>query len=364
MKASPATQKKVLAVETSCDDTSVAVVREDGFVIFNEVVDQDPVHEPYGGVVPELAGRNHAQHLLPLIERAVSATPRGWEDIHCLAVTNRPGLIGSLIVGLVTVKSLSLLLKKPYVAINHIEGHILSPFLWDKINPRPDLEFPFLALIVSGGHTYLFEVKGFGQYFVKGCTRDDSAGEALDKVARLLGLSYPGGAQMDRLSRSIPLGRYSFPDIKLKEGEGFSFSGLKTAAVRLIESLNPAQNPECVPYLCADFQQAVVRQLMDRLDKTARAGGFKSVVLAGGVSANSLLRKTAGEWARGHNIKLVLAPLRYCTDNAAMIGLAGIKQFQKGVVSPQDLNCFPRSLPGDFCLPGGSSSRSVRMQKL
>lgn len=341
--------KKILAVETSCDDTSVAIVREDGFVEFNKVVNQHSVHQPYGGVVPELASRNHAYHLLPLIEWALKKSGYKWKDIEFLAVTNRPGLVGSLIVGLVTVKTLSLILGKPYVAVNHIEGHILSPFLWDKEVEAPQLAFPFLALVVSGGHTSLFEVKNFGSYFLVGETVDDAAGEVLDKVARLLGLSYPGGAEIDKMASSIPLGKYSFPKIKLKQGSlNFSFSGLKTSAVHLINKKEVLKNKELIPHLCADFQEAVMEQIMDRLDQSIKYSKTHSVVIAGGVSANSRLREKSAQWATERKINLILPPRKYCTDNAAMIGLTGMYLLQRGITSQHNLNCYPYSLPEDF----------------
>ncbi|MDE0119148.1 MAG: tRNA (adenosine(37)-N6)-threonylcarbamoyltransferase complex transferase subunit TsaD [Bdellovibrionales bacterium] len=343
--------KKILAVETSCDDTAVAIVREDGFVVFNQVSNQDEIHQAYGGVVPELASRNHAYYLLPLIEQALKESNHTWMDIDELAVTNRPGLVGSLIVGLVTVKSLSLLLKKPYIAVNHIEGHILSPFLWDQDTPSVSLPFPFLSLIVSGGHTYLFEVKDFGQYYLISRTLDDAAGEVLDKIARSLGLGYPGGAQMDKISQSVSPGRYSFPKIKLKEKSlNFSFSGLKTSAIHLIQKMKPLENKELIPYICADFQSAVINQIIDRLDRAIQQSGLKSIAIAGGVSANSRLRKQALSWASRSNINLILPPLKYCTDNAAMIGFTGLKQLQKGIKSTQELNCYPHSLKEDFYL--------------
>ncbi len=348
MKKKSARQKKVLAVETSCDDTSVAIVREDGFVVCNKVASQHSVHQPYGGVVPELASRNHADYLLPLIEEVLRESKCTFSDLDFLAVTNRPGLVGSLIVGLVTVKSLSLLFKKPYVAVNHIEGHILSVFLWEQMRKKITLKFPFLALIVSGGHTCLFEVRGFGQYFLIARTLDDSAGEVFDKVARLLGLEYPGGAEMDKISQSVQPGCYSFPKIKLKaDNFNFSFSGLKTSAFKLIQKMKLSS--EFIPYLCADFQEAVADQIINRLDHFAKKGHFNSVIIAGGVSANSRLRRKAKDWAERNNINLILPDLKYCTDNAAMIGLAGIKLFQRGISSPKDLNCYPYSLPEDFC---------------
>lgn len=350
MKKRSTGQKKVLAVETSCDDTSVAIVREDGFVVCNKVANQHSVHQPYGGVVPELASRNHADYLLPLIEEVLQESEYAWEDLDFLAVTNRPGLVGSLIVGLVTVKSLSLLLNKPYVAVNHIEGHILSVFLWEQKQKKINLEFPFLALIVSGGHTCLFEVRGFGQYFLIARTLDDAVGEVFDKVARVLGLEYPGGAEMDKISQSVQPGLYSFPKIKIKgDNINFSFSGLKTSALRLIQKMNLTAYPKFIPYLCADFQEAVADQIINRLNHFSRKGHFKSVIIAGGVSANSRLRRKAKDWADRNSINLILPELKYCTDNAAMIGFAGIKLFQREVRSPKDLNCYPYSLPEDFC---------------
>ncbi len=350
MKVQAIKKKVVLAVETSCDDTSVALVREDGFIVFNKVENQDSVHQPYGGVVPELASRNHADRLLPLVEQALKQLARAWEDIDVLAVTNRPGLVGSLIVGLVTVKSLSLLFKKPYVAVNHIEGHILSVFLWEQGVKKVSVKFPFLALIASGGHTHLFEVQDFGQYVLIARTVDDAAGEALDKTARLLGLKYPGGAEMDKISQSAQTGNYSFPKVQLKEGDlNFSFSGLKTFAFNLIQKEKSKGDKQFIPSLSADFQEAVADQIIHRLDQATRKRGVQSVALAGGVSANSRLRAKARAWARESNIHLILPALKYCSDNAAMIGFAGIKQFQRGVKSSQDLNCYPYSLPGDFC---------------
>ena len=344
--------KKILAVETSCDDTSVAIVREDHFVLFNKTIGQNTIHTAYGGVVPELASRNHSHHLLPLIEKALNETGYTWSDIDGFAVTNRPGLVGSLIVGLVTIKSLSVLLDKAYIAVNHIEGHILSPLLWDKKSQQKKLSFPFLCLIVSGGHTHLFLVKNFRKYYLISKTRDDSAGEALDKVARLLGLAYPGGAEIDKISQSVmkEKNKYSFPKtiLKNKQELDFSFSGLKTFAVNLISKIDIHKNPEEIPIICKNFQETVVDQILDRLNKALPIFKPKHVVIAGGVSANSRLRAKADIWAREKQVDVVFPPLKYCTDNAAMIGLAGIEYLKKGITSPQDLNCFPSSLPEDF----------------
>lgn len=342
--------KYILAVETSCDDTSVAIVKPNGFVIFNKVVNQDNIHKLYGGVVPELASRNHAYYLLPLIQYSLKQAGCSWDDIKYLAVTNRPGLVGSLIVGLVTVKTISVLLNKPYTVVNHIEGHILSGFLWDETKSAQKLQFPFLSVIISGGHTYLFEVKNFGEYYIIAKTIDDAAGEVLDKIARTLELGYPGGAAIDKISKSVKLGQYIFPTVRLKKDPiNFSFSGLKTSALQLIQKTQALKNKKLIPLISADFQEAVINQIMDRVNKVTLEHKFKTVVIAGGVSANSRLRDKAQAWADTKNINLVLPPLRYCTDNAAMIGFAGIKLFQANCVSDSlDINCYPHSLLTDF----------------
>ena len=346
--------KNILAVETSCDDSSVAIVREDGFVVFNEVENQLSLHKPYGGVVPELASRNHGQRLLPLIEKALSNSGYNWKNIDVLGVTNRPGLIGSLIVGLTTVKTLSILLEKPYVAVNHIEGHILSPFLWDSQNPFSALKFPFLALIVSGGHTSLFLAKTFGEYYPLAHTVDDAAGETLDKVARFLGLHYPNGAEMDRISYSTPADRrYIFPKVVLKQQSlNFSFSGLKTSAIQLIQKTHLSSHPEQIPFFCADFQQALVEHLIERLNQAIQKyPSIPSVVIAGGVSANSRLRKASKEWAKKNHKNIFLPPLKYCTDNAGMIGFAGLKWFKQEKTASQSENSYSHALEGDFTQP-------------
>ena len=342
--------KYTLGVETSCDDTSVALVREDGFVSGLLTSTQHSVHQPYGGIVPELASRNHAGLLLPLIEKLFKESSLTWKDVSSLAVTNRPGLIGSLVVGLITVKTLSVILKKPFSAVNHIEGHILSAFLWDKINKKPKtLQFPFLALIVSGGHTQLFEVKDFGKYHIIGKTLDDAAGEVLDKFARMLGLDYPGGALVDEMAQSGQKGNYTFPKISLKQKNlNFSFSGLKTSAVHLIKKLNGIENKKILSNLCADFQEAAVDQIMDRLEQSVHQFNFKQVVIAGGVSANSRLRERATLWAKKKDIDLFLSPLQYCTDNAAMIAYTGSQNILNGCISSIDTHCSPYSLPEDF----------------
>lgn len=342
--------KKILAVETSCDDTAVAIVREDGFVEHHLEAHQHTIHQSYGGIVPELASRNHVHYLLPLIKQVLDESHNSWDNISCLAVTNRPGLVGALMVGLVTVKTLSLVKKKPYVTINHVEGHLLSPFLWDKKCTKPSqLSFPFLALVVSGAHTHLFVAEEVSRYRLIGHTVDDAAGEVLDKFARQLGLGYPGGAKIDELSQTAQLGRYSFPLVQLKNSDlNFSFSGLKTSAGRKLQKLDDQKDKKWIPDLCADYQEAIVDHIISRLENSIQKFNFHSVVIAGGVSANSRLRIKSYTWAKKNGVSLVLPQNQYCTDNAAMIGYAAFAPFMKGQYSPQNVNCYPYSLPSDF----------------
>ena len=332
---------KVLAVETSCDDTCVSIVGEDGFVNISLRQDQDEIHSPFGGVVPERASRNHSRHLLPLLNQALKKNP--IEKISLLAFTNRPGLMGSLLVGSVTMRTLSELYEKPILGINHIEGHILSPFLWDK-DYRKKWNFPYLALVVSGGHTHLFEVRSLSNYVLLGKTLDDAAGEAFDKFARFVGLPYPGGVHVDKTAQK---GECLFPFPVAMEGRGldFSFSGLKTSAHLLLQKVDYKKHRES---LCASFQSAVVKQIMNKLDECIRLyPAYKRVAVVGGVSANSYLRKECLAWAEKNSIDLALPPLKYCTDNAAMIGYTAIQKYLNGNFS-KDLSCSANHRAEDF----------------
>jgi N6-L-threonylcarbamoyladenine synthase len=340
----------VLAIETSCDDTSVAIVRADGFVVACLAANQDLAHMPFGGVVPEIASRNHTLQILPLIDQLISKVGWSWEKIDGIAVTSRPGLLGSLLVGVVTAKTLALVYGKPLLGVNHLEAHLLAPFLFDDRNPRlADLAFPYLALAVSGGHTQLYHVKSVGEYVVLGRTVDDAAGEAFDKFGKHLGLGFPAGVQVDRESASGNPKAYALPrTMTHEEGFDFSFSGLKSAGVRLIDSLPPDDRIKKRADLCASFQAAVVDTLMSRLEKAAEATGLQSVVLTGGVSANSRLRAQAKDWAIRHGHKLFVPPLQYCTDNAAMVGYAGIQRLRRGEQHGQNLGPSAASAPSDF----------------
>ncbi len=337
--------KYVLSIETSCDDTSVAVVDSQRRVRCCLVASQDLVHKPFGGVVPEIASRNHTAHILPLIEEAFKKSQVTWDDILGIAVTNRPGLIGSLIVGLVTAKSLALANGIPFIGVHHIEGHLMAPFLIDDQYHGGDFyNDNFVALVVSGGHTQLYSVKGFGQYQVLGQTIDDAAGEAFDKFAKMLGLPYPGGVEVDRLAQKGDPKSFSFPKPLIKEANfNFSFSGLKSAAQRCLAKMSDTEIEAQKANLCASYQATIVEVLGKKLERAILQTKAKKFVVSGGVSANSDLRKCAEEMAVKHSLELALPPLRYCTDNAAMIGLAGMLRLARGESSPQDLAPSPRA---------------------
>jgi N6-L-threonylcarbamoyladenine synthase len=341
---------RVLAIETSCDDTSVALVRHDGWVDGVVSANQDLQHAPYGGVVPEIASRNHTLTLLPLIDVLFEQTQMPWSEVGGVAVTSRPGLIGSLITGIVTAKTTAQVKNLPLVGVNHLEGHILAPFLKDKELTAPvQPTFPFLALAVSGGHTSLYLVHEFGKYEVIGSTQDDAAGEAFDKFGKMLGLGFPGGVQVDRSARGGNPNAFHFPRGMIhEENYLMSFSGLKASAQRQLEGMDQKVIDEKLSDLCASFQEAIVEVLLHKLARAVTNTGIQKVVITGGVSANSRLRAQAEVWAKKMKVDLMIPPLRYCTDNAAMIGYAGIRRLNAGEKSDFSLGPSPDSLPGDF----------------
>lgn len=339
----------ILSIETSCDDTSVALVAEGGLVLGLLTANQDDVHKSFGGVVPEIAGRSHSLTLLPLIEELLVKFNVKWEQITGIAVTNRPGLIGSLMVGVVTAKTLALAKKIPFIGVNHLEGHLVAPFLRDEAYAPPDnFSTPYVALAVSGGHTQLYYVKSIGEYELMGHTLDDAAGEAFDKFAKMLKLGFPGGVLVDRLSQTGDAAKYNFPRSMIHKGLNFSFSGLKAAAQRQVENMSTEQLEAEKPNLCASFQQAVVEVLISKLDKATSLVGTKRAVLTGGVSANTKLRELSQAWADKKNITLAIPPLRYCTDNAAMIGYLGLQKLNLNLQSDQSLSPSPNVYPDDF----------------
>lgn len=338
----------VLSIETSCDDTSVAIVNSHGGVMSLCSATRDLDHEVHGGIVPEIASRNHTEYILPLIEETLKQASMTWAHMDGIAVTNRPGLVGALVVGVSTAKSLSLSLNKPLIGVNHLEGHLLAPFLETR-NQEPSLNFPYLALAVSGGHTTIYHVKAFGEYQILGTTRDDAAGEAFDKFAKLVGLGFPGGVRVDQQAVQGRPDAYAFPRSMLSEESlEMSFSGLKSAAHRLIMSMTKEDVQANLPDLCASFQQAVVDVLIAKLDLARKKTNLKQVVLTGGVSANSGLRSAAHRWAASNKVDLFIPPLKYCTDNAAMIGLAGAWHLALGNVSDMKLGPSPQSSEKDF----------------
>jgi N6-L-threonylcarbamoyladenine synthase len=340
----------VLAVETSCDDTSVALVDNEGFVKGVLSAHQDLEHKDFGGVVPEVAGRNHSQNLLPLLNKLLTTTCTSWNEIQGLAVTHKPGLVGSLLVGLVTIKTLSLAKELPFVGVNHLEAHLLAPFLKDKeYAPPKDFEYPYIALAVSGGHTQLYLVESFGRYKILGKTLDDAAGEAFDKFGKLIGFEFPGGLKVDQHAQSGNPKKYDFPRSLIKDGSyNFSFSGLKSHAQRFLEKLPREDKRKNIHSICASYQEAIVDVLITKLKKASHDLGIPRAVITGGVSANSRLRERAKLWAGATGVQVVIPPIRYCTDNAAMVGFVGIERLNRGEVSPQDLSPIPRLSEGEY----------------
>ncbi len=342
--------KIVLAIETSCDDTSISIVKEDGEVLALSSANQDLAHAPHGGIVPEIASRNHTVAILPLIESCFQKSGLSWKDIQGIAVTNRPGLIGSLIVGLMTAKTLAQVYNLPLIGVNHLEGHLLAPFLRDsQYAPPADFNYPYLGLAISGGHTSLYCINGLGEYDLLGATLDDAAGEAFDKFGKMLGLGFPGGVKVDLHSKTGNSKAYSLPRALIREENyNMSFSGLKASAQRLVQSIPPEELEKHLPDLCASFQEAVVEALLAKLDRAVSKTGIKKVILTGGVSANSRLRTCAQEWALKKNVQLVIPPIRYCTDNAAMIGYAGLLRLQRGERDDLNLGPYPHLIAGDI----------------
>lgn len=324
-----------LGIETSCDETAAAVLR-DTAVLSNVVASQVKLHERYGGVVPELASREHLRNLIPVVREALDRASVTAGDVGLIAVTHAPGLIGALLVGVSAAKAIAYSLGIPFIGVHHGEGHILAAHL-----DHPDLAYPYVALLASGGHTALYQVLGFGQYRLLGQTRDDAAGEAYDKVAKLLDLPYPGGPVLDRLAQEGDPHAVAFPR-GVREGYDFSFSGLKTAVrnhVALFRSKDGGLDPAMsVRDVAASFQAAVVETLVVKTIQAAGEKGVGTVIIAGGVAANSTLRKHMQEAADRKGLKLVIPGMSYCVDNAAMVALAGYLHHRRGERSGLDLN--------------------------
>ncbi len=331
---------RILGIETSCDETAAAVVENGSTILSNVISSQIALHAPYGGVFPELASRAHLEAIDTVVEQALHEAHVGLSDLDAIAVTYGPGLPGSLLVGLNYAKGLALARNLPLVPVNHLEGHVYVHWLKTGVAGAADgrLEFPLLILIVSGGHTDLVLMRGHGQYEVLGSTLDDAAGEAFDKVARMLHLPYPGGPAIEQAAATGNPNAYDLPRARLPGTYNFSFSGLKTAVLRLVQPYGDKLRPRVVADLAASFQAAVTEVLAEKTAQAAQAFNVRAVLLSGGVSANTALRMAVR--AR-MTVPVYTAPLSLCTDNAAMIAACGTYRFQAGIRAGWELDVEP-----------------------
>ena len=333
----------ILAIESSCDETAAAVVKNGREVLSNVISSQIALHTLYGGVVPEIASRKHIEKIDQVVTQALGEAKVTWDDIDAIAVTYGPGLVGALLVGVSYAKSLAWALKKPLVGVHHIEGHISANYIDNK-----ELEPPFMCLVVSGGHSHLVKVADYGVYEILGRTRDDAAGEAFDKVARAIGLGYPGGPKIDKVSNEGNPHAYEFPRAKVVDSEyDFSFSGLKSAVLNTLNGLQMKGEDYVQADIAASFQQAVVDVLVGHSMHALDEFGFDKFAIAGGVASNTHLRQAFEEACRERNISFYRPSPILCTDNAAMIGAAGYYEYIKGTRSGWDLNAVPNLRLGE-----------------
>ena len=326
-----------LGIESSCDETSVAVVKNGREVLSNVIATQIDIHKKYGGVVPEIASRNHVENITYVVEEALQKSGVTLDDIDAICCTYGPGLVGALLVGLSTAKAMAYALNKPFVGVHHIEGHIAANYITHK-----ELEPPYLCLVVSGGHSHLVHVKDYTKFEVLGKTRDDAVGEAFDKVARVVGIGYPGGPVIDKLAKEgKPI--YNLPRTHF-ENLDFSFSGIKTAVINLVHKEGDNIN---INDLCASFEEAVTDILTQNSLKAMKEQGINKIAIAGGVSANSYLRNKMQELGEKEGFKVYYPELVLCTDNAAMIASAGYYNYMAGKCSPWNLNAVPNLKIGE-----------------
>ena len=333
----------ILAIESSCDETAAAVVKNGREVLSNIISAQIALHTLYGGVVPEIASRKHIEKINQVIEAALAEAKMTLEDMTAVAVTYGPGLVGALLVGVAEAKAIAYGAKKPLVGVHHIEGHVSANFI-----EHPDLEPPFVCLIVSGGHTHLVIVRDYGEFEIIGRTMDDAAGEAFDKVARAVGLGYPGGPKVDRAAKEGNPHAIEFPRARVGGSEyDFSFSGMKSAVLNYINQAQMKGEAISVPDLCASFQNAVVDVLVSRAVAAAKEFGYDKLAIAGGVASNSALREGMRKACEREGLKLYYPSPIYCTDNAAMIGAAAYYEYINGARAGWDLNAVPNLKLGE-----------------
>ena len=324
----------ILAIESSCDETAAAVVLNGRQVLSNVISSQIEIHKMYGGVVPEIASRHHLDNVNPVVDQALAEAGVTMDEIDAIGVTCGPGLVGALLIGLATAKAYALATGKPLIGVHHIQGHICANYI-----AHPDLEPPFMALVISGGHTNIVDVTDYNTFRVLGGTRDDAAGEAYDKVARVLGLGYPGGPKIDKIAREGDPRAVEFKRVYLEKGSlDFSFSGIKTGVLNYINGEKQAGREISVPDVAAGFQEAVLEVVVEKTVGAALDRGEKRIVVAGGVAANSRLRQMLEEACRENGLGLYCPPPILCTDNAAMIGCAAYYKFMAGEVSGLDLD--------------------------
>ncbi|MCI5509910.1 MAG: tRNA (adenosine(37)-N6)-threonylcarbamoyltransferase complex transferase subunit TsaD [Eubacterium sp.] len=333
----------ILAIESSCDETAASVVKNGRTILSNVISSQIELHKLYGGVVPEIASRKHIEKINQVIEEALDQAGVTLDDLDAIGVTYGPGLVGALLVGVAEAKAISYAKKLPLVGVHHIEGHVSANYI-----EHLDLEPPFMCLIVSGGHTHLVIVKDYGEFEILGRTRDDAAGEAFDKVARAIGLGYPGGPKIDKLSKEGNADAIVFPKAKLENGPyDFSFSGVKSAVLNHINRCKMQGESICEADIAASFQKAVVDTLTEKAVKAAKEYKMDKLAIAGGVASNGSLRHAMQEACERQGIQFYYPSPIFCTDNAAMIGVAAYYEYQKGVRHGLDLNAVPNLKLGE-----------------
>ena len=326
----------VLGIESSCDETAAAVVRDGEELLSNVIASQIRIHSRYGGIVPEIASRKHIESVVPVILQALDDASVSLKDIQGIAATRGPGLVGSLLVGLSAAKAVAFAGGIPFVGVNHLEGHVASVFLTEK---RPD--FPFVALVVSGGHTNVYQVRNFQDFTILGQTRDDAAGEAFDKAAKLLDIGYPGGVVIDRMAKEGDPGRIAFPRA-MKDSPDFSFSGIKTSLLTMLKKRGSPFTAAELPHVVAGYQEAIVEILVEKTLAAARRVDASRVVVCGGVAANSRLREKFFAEGQSRGFEIFIPPMVLCTDNAAMIAVVGDHLLRRGRRDPLDLNAVSR----------------------